>query len=390
MQFDFKSFEQKLADMKVYDTWQYVKSLQETIKYMEFSHEFLNRVYENRKKQLADYSTLKLSEAKNNKHTSVMEQDLHCTDVEILGMQIDDTMLLSKTLIEFFHYARVSIDILFQIINAGLFGDRGYQVTDKNLIKNVNKKLKENSNFTVLSELLNSLEKNENYKYLRAFDNYIKHIKTILITVRNSFIFGDFNEFSIKEFVYNGKTYKEEDAINKINEVNEYVKKTLENILFEINSQIENCLDNSKRIHSINYFGVKYLNRYVSASGNYIVFFIKVNNDISELPKEIKVFPLIQRPDGTIQTSDFRFNKIFIIKSEMDENDKIDGIHEDNIVGYAELKNGLDTNETYRVFTVKSCDKEEYHKYLYSFKEKYSKECINLGAMEGSIIICLD
>ena len=72
---------------------------------------------------------------------------------------------------------------------------------------------------------------------------------------------------------------------------------------------------------------------------DYISFFIDVPNDISDLPTEIKVYPLIIKPNNEIYSFDFRFDKIFIRKSGSDE---------ENIVGVATLKNGLATNEFYR------------------------------------------
>ena len=48
--------------------------------------------------------------------------------------------------IEFFHYARVSMDILIQIVNAALLGDKSYPVSDKRLISKVLKELKRKQN----------------------------------------------------------------------------------------------------------------------------------------------------------------------------------------------------------------------------------------------------
>ncbi len=49
MTVDFNELERKLAENKVYNAWQYVQSLCETLGYMEVSYEMLGKVYEHRK-----------------------------------------------------------------------------------------------------------------------------------------------------------------------------------------------------------------------------------------------------------------------------------------------------------------------------------------------------
>ena len=113
----------------------------------------------------------------------------------------------------------------------------------------------------------------------------------------------------------------------------------------------------------------------------YLSFFIDVQNDISELPNEIKVLPLIIKPNDEICSFDFRFKKIFIRKA---------GTEEADIIGCAEIKNGFDTNEFYRVFTVRPSNIAEYHSYISTFTQEYQRISINFNAMEGSMIIYKD
>lgn len=376
MSLDLKLFQRELAQQKVYDTWQYVNSLSEMLTYMDASYELLGHVYDNRKQTLVTKEQNILQTAIQTGSASVIEEDLHCTDVNIAGLIIDDGIFLRKTTIEFFHYARMSMDILFQIINAALFGDKASEVTSRRLVQNVILTLGSTPTFATLNTLLENNKNNDTFKYLQAFDNYIKHIKTILVTVKNSFIIGNSNEFLIREFVYDGKLYSGENALDKVRAVNAYVKDTVEKILTEIQKQLPNCLDNSQRIHKLNFKQIV-KNKPDSNVVDYISFFIDVENDISELPSEIKVLPLIINPNDEIFSFDFRFHRIFIKKQ---------GCEEDGIVGYAELKNGLDTNELYRVFKVKPCGIEEYHRYVFSFAQCYKKISINYYAMEGSVV----
>ena len=211
---------------------------------------------------------------------------------------------------------------------------------------------------------------------MQAFDNYNKHIKTILVTVKNSFIFGDNNEFLIKQFIYDGVVYEEANALDKLRDINSYVIKTVNDILLEVKKQIPNCIDNSKRIQLISF--KQQVKKSPQFKIDYISFFIDIEENINELPNEIKVLPLIVKPNNQIYSFDFKFDKIFIKKK---------GCEECEIIGCAELKDELENNEIYKKFKVRVCDKSEYIEYISNFSKKYPKVSINYYAMEVRIVI---
>lgn len=380
MRLDVKEFQKELAHQKVYDTWQYVDSLREMLTYMDLSYQLLVNVHKNRVDSLKAQQSKILQEAVETGSAFVKESDLHCTDLKIAGLDIDDSIFLRKTIVEFFHYARMSVDILFQIVNAALFGDESFEIMDRQLIRKVNNKLDAISSFANLKTLLDANKVNQTFLYLQAFDNYIKHIKTILVTVKTSFVIGSNDEFLIKDFIYDGIPYPMVNALDKVKEVNDYVQQKAEEILTEVKDQLPNCLNNSQRIQNISFKQVMKENAQ-SKAVEYISFFIDVQNDISELSNEIKVLPLLVKPNDEIYSFDFRIKKIFIRKK---------GCEEDGIVGYAELKNGLETNEFYRIFEVHPCGIDEYHKYIFNFVNDYPQVTLNYYAMEGTIIIRKD
>ncbi|AVP55270.1 hypothetical protein K144313037_17470 [Clostridium tetani] len=380
MSLDIKEFQKELAHQKVYDAWQYVDSLNEMLTYMNLSYQLLENVHKNRFDSLKTQESKILQEAIETGSVSVTESDLRCTNLKIADLDIDDSIFLRKTIVEFFHYARVSLDILFQIINAALFADESFDIMDRRLITKVNNKLGQSSSFAHLKNLLDINKNTQTFLYLQAFDNYIKHIKTVLVTVKTSFIIGSTDEFLIKEFIYDGISYPIVNALDKVKEVNDYVEQTTENILMEIKNQLPNCLDNSQRIQNITFKQVVKENAEPNVI-EYISFFIDVQNDINELPSEIKVLPLLVKPNDEIYSFDFRIKKIFIKKKDSQE---------DGIIGYAELKNGLETNEFYRVFEVHSCGIDEYHKYIINFANEYPKLNLNYYAMEGTVIFYKD
>jgi hypothetical protein len=376
MNIDFRLLERSLAEHKVYDAWQYVKSLHETLGYMNMSYNLINKVYEHRKNVLESTKNEIIETAMLKGNASIEQEHLNKTNINIADYLIDDVAFLRKNSIEFFHYARVSMDVLFQIVNAALLGDEAYPVTDRQLLRKVLSKL--NSNFPNLHQQLSTIKDNAEYKYLSAFDNFIKHIKTILITVKNSFIIGNIDEFYINEFLYDNVFFERTEALGKIKDINDYVINTIGNVLIEVINQVPNCLDNSHRIQEIK-FKMQVQKNENGDKIDFLAFFIEVENDLSELPNEIKVYPLIIKPNGEIYSFDFRSEKLFVKKRN--SNAEVD-----DIIGCAVLKNGLETNEFYRVFEVKSCSSLDYAKYIADFKNKDQKISLNFYALEGQIV----
>lgn len=377
MNIDIKKLEKVLAENKVYDAWQYVQSLMETLDYMSVSYEMLAKVYEHRVNTLNKVQQDIFAEAFETGSSRVKVSDLEKTNLNVGGYELDDVVFLRKTAMEFFHYGRVSMDVLFQITNAALLGDDAIDIEDKGLLAKLLRKLGNTADFSNLLTLMTNNKNNSDFEYLMAFDNYIKHIKTVLVTVSNSFIIGNSNIFQISSFSYGGTTYPAVDALAKIKDIHDYVLTTVDEILDEIMNQVPNCISNSQRIQEIHYKQV-YNTKEGKTCLDYISFFIDVPNGISDLPNEIKVYPLIIKPNDEIYSFDFRFDKIFIRKAGTEE----------DIVGVATLKNGIDTNEFYRIYEVRACQETEYGLYILNFVDTYKSQKLNMNnyAMEGTML----
>lgn len=381
MKTDIKKLEKTIAENKVYNSWQYVQSLLETLSYMSVSYEMLVKVHEHRVETLKAVNQEILSEAFEKGKAQVTTTDLEKKNLNIGGYELDDGLFLRKTSMEFFHYGRVSMDVLFQIANAALLGDNAIDVEDKGLLGKLLKELGKKPEFAKLLSLMTANKENDKYKYLMAFDNYMKHIKTILITIKNSFMIGNSDVFEINAFSYGGQNYPAENALAKIQGIHDYIIDTVDIILDEIMLQIPNCLSNSQRVQEIHYkqvFSEKDGKSYI----NYISFFIDVQNGITDLPAEIKVYPLIVKPNDEIYSFDFKFDKIFIRKSGTDE----------EVVGVAKLKNGIDSNEFYRVYSVESCQPIDYFSYVANFQNTYKSQKLhmNIYAMDGVMYFIKD
>ncbi len=378
MAINYKDLEKELAQNKVYNAWQYVQSLNETLMYMNVSYEMLKKVHEHRIAVLQQVQSEKFEELKNVGKASYKVSDMQRTNLDVGGYELDDIIFLRKTAMEFFHYGRVSMDVLFQIINAALLGDEAFDVEDKGLLGKLLKKLNQKPEFSTLLQLMDANKNDTRFQYLMAFDNYIKHIKTILISVKNSIFIGNQDVFKINPFSYGGVDYNEENALDKILELRDYVETTVDILLQELLNQIPNCISNSQRIQEIHYkqvFTEKDGKTYV----NYVAFFIDVPNGIADLPTEIKVYPLIVKPNDEIYSFDFKFDKIFI---------RMAGTDEDNIVGVATLKNGINSNEFYRIYEVNACRQIDYSLYIATFGDTHQSQKLNMNiyAMDGVML----
>lgn len=382
MPIDINTLERTLAENKVYDAWQYVESLRETLDYMSVSYNLLIKVHDYRVNTITEVEQSILHKALETGKASCTSNDLNRTNLNIGGYEIDDTIFMRKTAMEFFHYGRISMDVLFQIVNAALFGDEAYSVDDKWLLQKLLKKLSEEPKFDTLLQLMDTNKNDTRYQYMMAFDNYIKHIKTVLITVKNSILIGNSDIFQLNAFSYKGVEYPAVNALDKIKEIHNYVINTIDAILSEILMQIPNCLSNNQRIQEIHYKQV-FTERNGKTYIKYVSFFIDVSNNLSDLPPEIKVYPLIIKPNNEIYSFDFRFDKIFIRKAGSEETD---------IVGVATLKNGVATNEFYRIYEVRPCSQIDYDLYVANFETAYSgtRLSMNLHAMDGVMIFIRD
>lgn len=382
MPIDISRLERALAEHKVYDAWQYVKSLQETLGYMSVSYNMLLKVHDHRVTTLATVGQDIIRQAHETGEGRCTTNDLNRTNLVIGGYEIDDVVFMRKTAMEFFHYGRISMDVLFQIVNAGLLGDEAYPVEDKGLLRKLLTKLATKPEFSTLLQLMDTNKNDPRYQYLMAFDNYIKHIKTVLITVKNSILIGNADVFQLNAFSYGDTDYPAENALDKIKEMHDYVISTIDAILSEIFVQIPNCLANTQRIQEIHYKQV-FTEREGKTYTEYVSFFIDTPNSLSDLPAEIKVYPLIIKPNNEIYSFDFRFDKIFIRKAGSEETD---------ILGVATLKNGLATNEFYRIYEVKPCTHLDYGLYVANFKAAYDgmRMSMNLYAMDGVMLFIKD
>lgn len=378
MAISLKDLKRTLAINKVYDAWQYVCSLSETLNYMNISYDLLDTVYTHRKNTLDATAQEVLTQAVENKGTPihVAQKHLDRTHLHIADYELDDSLFLKKTSIEFFHYARLSIDLLMQVTNIALFGDDAFDITERNLPAKVTQKLANSPSFASLKNIIDTHLADTDVKYLIAFDNYIKHIKTILVTISNSFILGSTDKFEISEFAYNGTMFPCVDAMSEMLNVKRVIANYIDAALTEINTQIPNCLNNSNRFQQLKFKQI-FKETTIGNKLEYMTYFLEVENDLTDLPAEIKVMPLLINSEDEVNSFVLDLDEIFITKKEQAES---------GIIGIATAKPTTTTNELYRTYEVKPCSLHDYYLYIANFTKKYNKHHMNFNALEGEII----
>lgn len=378
MPITLKQLQISLAKHKVYDAWQYVQSLSQTLTFMNASHALLEKVYEHRKNVIRATSNemIRAAFSEIGKAVAFTTDHLSRTNLNIAGLEIDDVLYLRKTALEFFHYARLSVDVLSQIVNAALFGDDAFPISEVNLPKKVSSRLGNTPSFSVIHTIMATGIINNEIEYLLALDNYMKHVKTILITVKTGFLFDAHDEFRIAGFTYRGTDYQSFDTMIKITAVRDEVTKLVEEVLTELERQVPNCLNNCERYHSVRFRQlVKETEK--GNSVEYVAFFIEVKNDISEIPSQIRVMPLIIKPNDEIYSFVLDMDTIFITQ---------EGKYESGILGKATLQSGTDSNELYKPYNITACTSDAYNEYIMSFQEDRRQISLDYSALEGEII----
>lgn len=101
MSIDFSVLERTLAEHKVYDAWQYVKSLQETLRYMSVSYNMLTKVHDHRVTTLAAVERDIIHQAHETGEGRCTSNDLNRTNLVIGGYEIDDAVFMRKPLWSF-------------------------------------------------------------------------------------------------------------------------------------------------------------------------------------------------------------------------------------------------------------------------------------------------
>lgn len=377
MNIDLKTLQQTLAENKVYDAWPYVLGLIDATHRMSLSFDLAKAVYDHRRNEIESYNQSIHQKAASVPGVQVVLEGLKYPYQNIAGIEVDDTILMEKLAVDFFHYARVSIDIAYQIINTALFGDEAEkeEKVQQNLLC---RKLDGVIQFGTLKNIITNASSNNNeLKYMREFDNYTKHISNISFSIKNSLFFGNTADFVICAFSYRGIDYPKVDAIVKMDTVMKEVENYIDTILTELNNQVPNATGTSSRYHGVS-FKSQIRKHDKQSFIDYVVYFLEVDNGLVDLPSEISILPLAIKPDGEIEDHQLDMDKLFVT---------IKGQKERGICGIAEVDPNQNKKALYRKYTVKPASVDDFFDYLSTFKEDYKNHKFEFGGMEGTVVM---
>lgn len=383
MNINFKELKKELSIYKVYDAWQYVESLLDTLSYMEVSYELLEKVDQHQKDaiRLVNQEALEAARANPGKGIPITQTQFNRANIHIAGLEIGSGLFLRKTTLEFFHYARLCIDILSQIINAALFGEEAFPIDTLNLPFRIAKKLSDNNVFPTLHSIVSTILTNPELRYTMAFDNYVKHIRTVLVEITNNLLFSqEADQFDIMPFTFKGTTYPATNAVQKAATIKSEVLTLIDQALIEMKNQLPNCQGTQNRYQLLKFKQI-YKETEKGLQHQYISFFLEVDNGISDLPNEIFIMPLIVRPNGKVDSFVLDFDTVFITQK---------GQGEKGICGIAKAQQLQNSNELYHKFSVNAASITDYYDYIANFQQKHTHLHLNYNAIEGEIILYKD
>ena len=133
------------------------------------------------------------------------------------------------------------MELPLQLTNAILAPDKKAGVNDRDILVKIIRQIKNEPRFCKLLKMMNAAGKNDEYKYIQAFDNCAKHIRLVpikIIEVQLSFGQQPPSKFTIEAFVHDRKSYKEVNALEKIDKAEEFVRTTIYQMLLEIQNII--------------------------------------------------------------------------------------------------------------------------------------------------------
>ena len=368
--FDYNNLKRKMVEQKVFDSWKYVESIREYLQYTEVSYSLLEIIYEHRNNTIHKTHTDMFEKAIRNPGHPVplMVEDLNRTNLEIAGYEFSDVLLMKKTTLEFFHYSRVCTELVFQLLNAALLGDDAFNRTDSRLKSQVMDKLKDYSVFSNLLCVINSFETDDNIKYLKAIDNYTKHIETVEIDMLNNLLSMSDGVFEICEFYYKGEKYEKSNVLDMALAVLVTVRNYIRAIMESVYDGIEHCVNNRNRVYNVSCKQV--FTGTASPNLKYSFFFIEVDKDISELPNTINVFP-VKIHGNEVICDEISNERIFV---------SIKGGLEAGVIGCAKKQEG--ELGVYKKYVVEPCRPECVFEYIKDYWNDGRKVHIKPNAYE--------
>ena len=348
----------------------YVKGLYLKQRYMLLSYESITHAEQRLIEKMQAIKEEKEKELKTTGHTSWGVKDRARWNVNIEGFDVDIMDYVNKGVWDFYHYAHICLDMIAQIVNVVAYDPNMRKSEDNINVREVYKNLPKE--YESIKKILIEFENSEDYRYIQAADNYIKHINAIGIKLNTKNILDDFDSFVINDFVYHKRKYNG-GIVSDITRGSKDFVIDATNRFFETLMTNDNAVANKNIITDIKYESL--------TKGNiteYLSFFIDINSpelDTMELfgGDTIYVKPLaVDKEYNIYEDKTFDFDIIFL-RQEGTE----------NIIGKA-IKECTSKTNYYKKYKIVSCTNEDYKKYVMDFKTNYKRVKIsNMLAYSG-------
>lgn len=350
----------ELIQKGAYELLPYVSSLLLKYKFAILSYASVIHAEKNLQEKMHSIKLEKEEELNTKGSTSWGVNDRNRWNIDIEGFEVDVIDYVNKGIWELIHYSRICLEVLPQIINIAIF-DYVNRVPRKNIsLSNFEKKIP--ASFNSFKELLQQTNEDKCCKYIKAADNYLKHVDEIPVKLRTRDFLREYDSFIISDFELGGDYYESRIVEDLAEQIKEFVEQTISAFLQILITSDIATKEKKNYITDVSYEALM--------NGNtldYLAFFIDVPEvicSIQELFDEdyIYIRPIIVDNEYNIyDDSEFSFDTIFV-RQEVSR----------NIIGIAKVCNP-DDDGFYKQYTVEPCTKDIFDNYMKNFKDNYNK-----------------
>lgn len=360
---------ERLIQLQLFELLSFVKSLYLKRRYMLLSYESVLHAERRLEEKMQTIKAEKEKELVEKGSTSWGVDDRARWNVDIEGFNVDIIDYVNKSSLDFFHYSRMCLDMIPQILNIAAFEPK-QRKSKESVSYDVIKELP--NSYKKIASLLQRISKDEKYKYLIDVDNYLKHIDIIDIKLKTKNVLEDFDSFVLNGFSYQSKQYGEKEIIGTIGEIKEFVTNAVDDFF----GLLLNDIKATKRKNQIT--DIMYESLMDGRVLNYLSFFIEVPTECQDAvaffdSELIYVHPLtVDKSYHIYEDSKFDFDTIFIRQEETGR-----------IIGKA-IGIGDDDDSFYKSYRIEISNDTEYKEYIINFRDNYKfRETFNVMAFCG-------
>lgn len=323
---DYKRLEKALFHSKTLDALQFFNSVQNYLFYAEIHKEAYSRIIETELKAYREWcEELTMEGAINHFPTG---------KVSYFGKELTCDMALNIIARSYFQSLHNSIDSYAQFINRALLGEQAIGISDLSPQELVRRLRKESRLYPHISNVVAKLldiSVCDEYKYLTAFNNVMKHHHVIDL---DSMLYINDGEYTvkIKGFNYEDEHYQartlEEALVNSWEMINNFIVECTEIIIDILNNYPHPYTQN--RYHELE-FGTELYEKNGIRQTVYIQYLTVDNRDIHN--QSFQILSAIQyddkisiknSPSDVIVLRDRDKNEISILKAVTNMSDKDD------------------------------------------------------------------